>query len=115
MQPTEPDAARLWDMLAAAREAASFVEDVSLEAYLEDRMCQRAVERSIEIVGEAARGLSKAFRDAHQDIEWRPIIAQRRILAHEYAGVLPVRLWRVATVHVPVLIGQLEALLPEDT
>lgn len=115
MPPSEPDAARLWDMLAAAREVVSFAAGVSVDQYVADRMRQRAVERSVEIIGEAARGLSKPFRDADPEIEWRPIIAQRHILAHEYAAVLPSRLWRVATVHVPTLIEQLEALLPDET
>lgn len=114
MSLAEQDAARLWDMLTAAREAVSFVDGVTVEAYIGDLMRQRAVERSVEIIGEAARGLSKPFRDAHPEVEWRPIIAQRHILAHEYAAVLPSRLWRVATVHVPVLIDHLEALLPDD-
>ena len=109
MPLAESDAARLWDMLTAAREVVSFVDGVTVEAYVADRMRQRAVERSVEIIGEAARGLSREFRDAHPDIEWRPIIAQRHILAHEYAAVLPSRLWRVATVHVPELIARLDA------
>lgn len=110
----ETDAALLWDMLHAAREVRSFVEGVTLQEYLGDLMRQRAVERSIEIIGEAARGLSKPFRDSQPDIAWRPIIAQRHILAHEYAAVLPSRLWRVATIHVPELILRLEVLLPDE-
>lgn len=114
MPLAESDAALLWDMLEAAREVRAFVDGVEVEAYLNDRMRQRAVERSVEIIGEAARGLSKATREAHPEIAWRPIIAQRHILAHEYAAVLPSRLWRVATVHVPELIARLERLVPPD-
>lgn len=112
MQPDERDAAYLWDMLAAGREVVDFTRDVTIEAYLQDRMRQRAVERSVEIIGEAAHFLSDGFRAAHPEIPWRPIIAQRHILAHEYGEILQDRLWRVATVHLPALLEQIAPLLP---
>ena len=112
MQPEERDAAYLWDMLEAGREAVAFTTGISFEAYSHDRMRQRAVERAIEIVGEAARRVSEDFRQAHPDIPWRPIIAQRHVLAHEYGEILQERIWRVATVHLPALIAQLGPLIP---
>jgi uncharacterized protein with HEPN domain len=75
-------------------------------------MMQLAVERAIEIIGEAARNLTPAFRDAHPEIPWRPIIAQRHVLAHDYGDIKQDRIWRVVTVHVPDLISQLEPLVP---
>jgi uncharacterized protein with HEPN domain len=110
MPPEERDLALLWDMLQAAYEVRNFVAGVSARDYAKDRMRQRAVERSIEIVGEAARGISKSFKAENDAIAWRPIIAQRHIIAHEYGEVLQERVWRVATIHIPVLIEQLESL-----
>ena len=75
-------------------------------------MRQRAVERAVEIIGEAARQVSDDFRRAHPAISWRPIIAQRHVLAHEYGEIMQERIWRVATTHVPALIAQLEPLIP---
>lgn len=111
MSLNESDAALLWDLLRAAREVESFVDHVTEQDYLNDLMRQRAVERCIEIIGEAARGLSEAFREAHPDIEWKAIIATRHILAHEYAAVMPERVWRIATVHVPPLEARVDAIL----
>lgn len=113
MSPSESDAALLWDMLRSAREVVSFTAGVSREEYVEDLMRHRAVERSVEIIGEAARGLSGPLREAHPEVEWRPIVATRHILAHDYAAVSPALLWRIATVHVPTLMRQLEAILPD--
>ena len=115
MALTDTDAALLWDMRKAAREVVSFVEGIDLASYEEDLMRQRAVERSVEIIGEAARGLSEPFRSQHPEVEWRAITATRHILAHEYAAVIPGRLWRIATEHVPTLIERLEAILPDET
>jgi len=59
MTPGEADRAYLWDMLQAAREALSFTLGMSAREYLADRKTQRAVERALEIVGEAARNVSR--------------------------------------------------------
>ena len=108
----ERDAAYLWDMLQAAYEVQQFVAAMSLEQYLRDRKSQLAVERGIEIIGEAARSVSKAFLDAHPEIPVGPIIAQRHVLAHHYGGIDHQRIFRVATVHVPELITLLTPLIP---
>jgi len=47
----------------------------------------RATERSVEIIGEAARHVSPEFIAAHPEIPWRQIIGQRNILAHEYGQI----------------------------
>jgi uncharacterized protein with HEPN domain len=110
---TGRDAAFLLDMLAAARAAQSFVAGRSFEQYLKDLMFRSAVERQIEIVGEAARGVSDEFKAAHAEIPWRPIMAQRHRLAHEYGEINDELIWRVATIHIPQLIQQIEPLAPK--
>lgn len=69
------------------------------------------VARRIEIIGEAARGVSDAFRSAHSEIAWRPITATRHILAHDYADVNQDIIWRIIQDHIPPLIAQLESIL----
>jgi uncharacterized protein with HEPN domain len=70
------------------------------------------VERRVEIIGEAARRVSCAFRDAHPEIPWRSVIGQRHALAHDYGEIDDQRVWRVATIHIPDLIPLLEPLVP---
>jgi uncharacterized protein with HEPN domain len=114
--PREPrrkgDEAWLWDMLQASREAALFVRDRSQPDFDHDLLLRRAVERVVEIIGEAARKVSEPFKDAHPEIPWRAITAQRHILAHDYDLVDDQKVWRVATIYVPVLIEQLTPLVP---
>jgi uncharacterized protein with HEPN domain len=66
----------------------------------------------VEIIGEAARGLSDVFKNAHPQIPWRAIMAQRHRLVHEYGEIDNALMWRVATHHVPQLIQQIEPLVP---
>ena len=112
MQRDERDAAYLWDILDAARAICEFTSGVEFDQYKQNRMLQLAVERALEIVGEAARRVSEAFRQAHSEIPWRNIIAQRNVLAHEYGEIDQERIWIVVTTHLTELIANLETLIP---
>ena len=112
MQPDAKNAAYLWDMLDAARAIQKFVLSRSFEDYKSHRMLRGAVERHIEIIGEAANKLSRGFRAAHPEIPWQRIIAQRNVLAHEYGEVDDSLVWRVATTRIPELISQIEPIVP---
>lgn len=112
MRPEERDPAYLWDMLEAAREAEVMLGDYDLSAFLADRVMMRAIERTVELIGEAARRISLPYQNAHPEIPWREIIGQRDILAHEYGQIDHELLYRTATEDVPGLIVQIEALLP---
>lgn len=112
MRPEERDAAYLWDMLQAAKEVEAMLKDRDLAAFLADRILVRAIERSVEIIGEAARRVSAPYMTAHPEIPWREIIGQRNILAHEYGQIDHELLYKTASEDLPALIGQIEALLP---
>ena len=76
MPPDARDPKYLWDMLDAARTVLRMTAGVSYDEYRQNRMMQLAVERAIEIIGEAARRVSDSFQTAHPEIPWRPIVAQ---------------------------------------
>lgn len=114
MRPDNADRAYLLDMLRYARHAVDAVRERTLANYLADENLRLATERRIEIIGEAARHLSVAFTAAHMDIPWRKITAQRHVLAHDYGEIDPELVWRVVTVHLPILISQLEELLGNE-
>lgn len=57
------DMARLWDMLDAVRTAVEFTKDLRFEDFLKDRKTRNAVERNLEIIGEAARCVSTETRE----------------------------------------------------
>ena len=70
MAPEEQDAAYLWDMQEVAKEAVSILGDKSVETFKKDKILCRAIERIIEIVGEAARKVSPAYQTQHPEIPW---------------------------------------------
>jgi uncharacterized protein with HEPN domain len=112
MQPEERNPAYLWDMLQAAREVQDMLEGRDMTTFLGDKVLLRAVERSIEIIGEAARRVTTEHQNAHPEIPWREIIGQRNILAHEYGQIDHQLLYKTVKEDVPALIAQLQTLLP---
>ena len=68
MQPDDRNPAYHWDMLQAARETVDMLDDYDLSAFLADRVMLRATERTIEILGEAARRVSAAFQAVHPEV-----------------------------------------------
>ena len=115
MQPNEDDMARLWDMLDAARAIKEFTHEKRFGQFMTDRMLRSAVERNLEIIGEAAKHVSQAFRDSIPDIPWRAIIALRNVISHEYGEIKYERLWSLCTEQLAVLIRHLEDIGVRDT
>lgn len=113
MRPDEPDQAHLLDMLNAARHLVRITQGVTFEQYVRDDVLVPAVERKIEVIGEAARRLTQSFRDKHPEIFWQGIIAQRHVLAHEYDGIDQERIYRIVSVHAPKLIADLLPLIKD--
>jgi uncharacterized protein with HEPN domain len=108
--------ARLWDMLDAARAAISFIEGRTYRDFAEDRMLRSAVERMLEIIGEAARHVSADTREKLPELPWRSVIGFRNIVAHEYDRVRYDVVWRSCMEDVPRLITLLAAFgVDEDT
>ena len=114
MPPEERDRASLWDMLDAALAIEDFVRGKTWRDYLANRMLRGAVERHVEIIGEAARRVSEALKQAHPEIPWHAIVGQRNVLAHEYDAVRHEAIWGIATRRIPELIAALKMILPGE-
>ena len=110
MRPDAKEMARLWDMLDAARTAVEFTKGLGFEDFLKDRKTRNAVERNLEIIGEAARCVSQETRESLSDIPWRSVIGLRNVLAHEYGEIRYEILWTVVRDKLTPLIARLEAM-----
>jgi len=112
MQPEQRDVSYLWDMLQAARQVIGFARGATLAEYSTNPMLHLAVERAIEIIGEAANRVSPSFQQAYPEIPWRKIVDQRNVLVHEYGDVEHALIWDLVQRHLPILVEQLEDLVP---
>jgi uncharacterized protein with HEPN domain len=114
MAPEERDSAYLWDMLEAARIGIDMVAGRSYEEFAADQMAKLAMERTMEIIGEAARRVSQSTRDTHPEIPWSAIIGQRNLVAHEYGRIDHLQLYRTASDDLPRLVALLLDTLPPN-
>ena len=114
MQAEGDDVALLWDMRRGAGEAISFVNGLSFDSFAFEPVIVRAVERTLEVVGEAAGRVSPEFRESHAEIPWRELIDRRDLLAHEYADISVLSLWETVQDELPRLIEALDRLLSPE-
>jgi len=112
MQPKAPK------LLEDIRDAAAFILQVtagkSLEDFESDRLLRQAVERNLEIIGEAVSRLTRVDPDVASRIgECRQIIAFRNILIHGYDIIDQAKVWQVIADDLPELRNQVTELLQE--
>ncbi len=105
------DALPLRHMLDHAREIESLTRGREPGDLGRDRMFQLAIFHLFGILGEAANRVSRDFRRAHPEIDWRGIIGLRNYLMHRYDRVDRPTVWRTAREDVPTLVAALERFL----
>jgi uncharacterized protein with HEPN domain len=104
---TGADYKRLDDILAAATEIADIVSRGKNE-FDRDVALRRALERCLEILGEAAKVLGDETRVAIPGVPWTEVIRLRDRLSHHYHRVEPDQLWVTADVDVPQMATAIE-------
>ncbi len=77
------------------------------EAFEHDPAIKPAIERCLEIVGEAAGALSEEFRLSIPGVTWSDVRRLRIVLAHHYHRVDPDQLWTMATIDIPEMVNAL--------
>jgi len=84
------------------------VDDIRLDPDL-----SRSIPRSLEIIGEAVKNLSPAFRDAHPDVPWNAIAGMRDKLIHGYFGIKWIVVWSVIKYDIPDLDIKIRKIIEE--
>ena len=81
-------------------------------AYMQEKPLRRAVERELEIIGEAARRITRIDPDFPLE-NVRNIIGLRNWVAHAYDNVSDNTIWAIINRHLPPLRKEVERLLSE--
>jgi uncharacterized protein with HEPN domain len=111
--PRDPRAF-LWDVRQAADNIAAFIRDKNEADYRADPLLHSAVERQLEIIGEALNQLDKSAPAIAARIpHLRQIVGLRNILIHGYALVKHDLIWRSVRDDLPQLRAIVDALLKE--
>lgn len=112
--PRPEDHVRLRHMLAAAHTAVEFCQERSSNELKSNQMLSLALTRLLEIIGEAAKGISQDLRQSSPEIPWRQIAGTRDQLTHAYFDVDLDIIWGIVIKDLPPLITQLEQILKEE-
>ena len=105
----------LYDIQHALGLLQGFTADKSFSDYEQDAMLRAAVERELEIVGEAMSQLAKTDPALASRIsEYQRIIGFRNVIFHEYSAVDDRVVWAVIETKIPTLCHEIEALLESE-
>jgi len=105
------DLIRLRHILDAAREAVKYSQNRTRRDLDGDRLLNLSLVRLLEIIGEAAKGVSSSLRTDHPEIAWDKMAGMRDRLIHGYFDVSLDVVWKTVIEDLPPLISQLEGLL----
>lgn len=97
----------LSDIREALQRISTYVAGLDYEAFVEDTKTQDAVIRNLEILGEATKNLSEAFRAVHGQVPWKSMAATRDRLIHHYFGVNLDIVWQIVSSELPKVTEQL--------
>ena len=106
----------LYDIREAIDLLTEFTNGKTFDDYMHDAMLRAAVERELQIIGEAITQVARVDPQTVAKItEFRRIIAFRNILIHGYADVDNTLVWDVVEAKLPLLKTEIEELLREKS
>ena len=98
----------LEDILIAIQDIESFSKGKTFNDYKSDKLLQSAIERQLEIIGEALyrlRALDESY--LHSITDAHRIIGMRNILAHGYDVINDQIIWEAVESHIPILKAEI--------
>lgn len=78
---------------------------------IHDEVLCRAVVRSLEVIGEAAKKIDEEFKLTHDHIEWKKMAGTRDKLIHDYFGIEYDIVWDIIETKIPELDDYLKQLI----
>ena len=104
----------LYDILQSISEVESYYEDKPkvFEEYLTDNKTKRAIERDLEIIGEAVNRILKKNKSFKLD-NAEKIIGTRNRIIHGYDSVSDHMIWSIVINHLPKLKKEVKQLLDD--
>ncbi|XGV94606.1 MAG: DUF86 domain-containing protein [Leptolyngbya sp. BL-A-14] len=110
----ERDLQSLLDMLQSAQIAMNYIAERSQEELATDLQLQDAIIHRLLIIGEASKRVSEITRQSLPTIPWAAINGMRNRLIHEYDEIDLDVVWDTVVNSLPLLILELEKIVPPD-
>ncbi len=102
------DETRLQHIREAAIEACQMMQGAIRQDLDTDRKLSLAIVRLLEIIGEAANGISLNYQQSHPELPWIEMISMRNRLIHGYFDVNLDIVWKTVQEDLPSLLKRLD-------
>ena len=110
MQLDEKDLSYLMDIVDCIIDINEFTGSIQFFDFEKDKMRKLAVERQLEVIGQAACKISIETQNFLKNIPWKNIIGLRNKLAHDYGDILAERIWKISRYSIQELLFELEKI-----
>jgi uncharacterized protein with HEPN domain len=110
MPLNENDLSYLIDIVNCIIDINEFTNSIEYYQFEKDKMRRLAVERQLEVIGQAANKISPEAQNNLENIPWKNIIGLRNKLAHDYGEILAERIWRISKKSLQELLKELEKI-----
>lgn len=88
-----------------------FIDDTTLEMFMDSEIKQRAVCMTLLNIGELIKKVSDHTKEKHHYIAWEDITRLRDIAAHQYQSLNMERIYYTATKFIPVFKENIHQVL----
>ena len=113
--PVVDDITRINHIIEASERAIKFTRGKQRSDLDQDDVLGLALVRLLEIVGEAAWGVSDAMRSKYPEIPWRAMTGMRNRLIHGYFEMNLDVVWETVDTQLPPLVEKLKNVLRQES
>jgi len=110
MPLNENDLSYFIDIVDCIIDINEFTNSVEYYQFEKNKMRKLAVERQLEVIGQAANKISIETQNSLKNIPWKNIIGLRNKLAHDYGEILAERIWKISRNSLQELLKELEKI-----
>jgi uncharacterized protein with HEPN domain len=110
MPLNENDLSFFIDIIDCIFDINEFTNSIEYHQFEKDKMRRLAVERQLEVIGQAANKISIDAQNSLKNIPWKNIIGLRNKLAHDYGEILAERTWKISKDSIQGLLKELEKI-----
>ncbi len=105
------DNERLLHIIDAIDSISDFTLDISYKDYIEDFKLRLALIKLLEIIGEAANGITEETQLRFSEVEWILLKSIRNVLVYEYFGIDYDIIWNAIKDRIPELKLKISSVL----